>query len=413
MEMKYCIYCGRQNSPEAKFCVKCGKEMEPKENLLADFLLKRTKDKLKGSADDSLYNIIKNFLLSHLYGVALTISFVSAVVVTASASDAHIKKVDSAYINNLLNDGHQQQSQHQSQMNNGEYSHEDNSSVHTLMTTYEIEVFNETLRDSEGNPVAPEPDKHRLPASRGYAGQHQLNSSLPTYIPGANESGSKSRTEFNPENFQTDIAKKLAADGYKVGESKADAVFTDIDGTVVCSYEYLVVAVFYEGQWLVAEDLLLSFDSDYVEPVVETEQQEEPTQTVVEIDRDAVIDTASKFYNNVFDGNDMSDMHFPDSFAYDCQHQLNYDADMPTDRQNIDTETQYLIITAVEDFMNPVSAKLYNDGYATAEYYAHQIVMDMDNSYNVIGTRDFCITVVEMDGQWYIAEDILMERVIN
>lgn len=412
MEMKYCIYCGRQNSPEAKFCVKCGKEMEPKENLLADFLLKRTRDKLKGSADDSLYNTIKNYLLSHLYGMALTISFVSAVVVTASASDAHIKKVDSAYINNLLNGGHHQ-SHNQSQVNNGEYPEEDNRSIHTLMTTYEIEVFNETFRDAEGNPVAPEPDKYRLPASRGYGGQHQLNSSLPTYIPGAAESGTQYRTEFNPENFQTDIAKKLAADGYKVGESRADAVFTDIDGTVVCSYEYLVVAVFYEGHWLVAEDLLLSFDYDYVEPEVEPEQQEEPTQTVVEIDIGAVFDTASEFYNNVFDGNDMSDMHFPGSFNYNCQHQLDYDTDLPTDRQNIDTETQYQIITTVEDFMNPVSAKLYNAGYATAEYYAHQIVMDMDNGYNVIGTRDFCITVVEMDGQWYIAEDVLVERVIN
>ena len=413
MEMKYCIYCGRQNSPEAKFCVKCGKEMDPKENLLADFLLKRTKKELRGSADDSLYNIIKNYLLSHLYGVALTISFVSAVMVTASASDAHIKKVDSSYINNLLNGGYQHQSQHQSRQNNGEYSHEDNSSVHTLMTSYEIEVFNETLRDSEGNPVAPEPDKHRLPASRGYGGQHQLNSSIPTYIPGADEQGSKHRTEFNPENFQTDIAKRLVADGYKVGESRADAVFTDSDGTIVCSYEYLVVAVHYNGQWLVAEDLLLSFNSNYAEPETEPEVEEEPTQTVVEVDEYEVFNVASEFYGNVFDGNDMSEMHFPGSFAYNCQHQLDYDSDLPIDRQNLDTETQYQIITTVEDFMNPVSAKLYNDGYATAEYYGHQIVMDMDNGYNVIGTRDFCITLVNMDGQWYIAEDILLERVIN
>ena len=140
-------------------------------------------------------------------------------------------------------------------------------------------------------------------------GQHQLNSSIPTYIPGADEQGSKHRTEFNPENFQTDIAKRLVADGYKVGESRADAVFTDSDGTIVCSYEYLVVAVHYNGQWLVAEDLLLSFNSDYAEPETEPEVEEEPTQTVVEIDRDAVIYTASEFYSNVFDGNLESENH--------------------------------------------------------------------------------------------------------
>lgn len=259
MEKRYCIYCGRQNTPETKTCVRCGKDMNPKENLLADFLIKRTKDELKGSAEDSIYEIIKNFLLSHLYGVALTISFVSAVAVTASAStsDGHIQKVDSSYIDAIVNGGYHQ-SQSQSQQVNQGYPTEDNSAIHTVMGSYEIEVFNETLIDSQGNPVTPDPDKYRLPASLGYGGQHQLNSTIPTYIPEADERGTKHRTEFDPALFQTDIAKRLAADGYEVGETRASAEFRrNSDNAVVCSYEYLVVAVKYNGTWLIAEDILL------------------------------------------------------------------------------------------------------------------------------------------------------------
>ena len=79
--------------------------MNPKENLLIDFLLKRTKDKFRGSAEDSLYEVVKNFLLSHLYGVALTVSFVSALVTTAGAMTPQVTRMSNEEIMHYLEMG--------------------------------------------------------------------------------------------------------------------------------------------------------------------------------------------------------------------------------------------------------------------------------------------------------------------
>lgn len=97
----YCVWCGCENPAEGKTCLKCGRLLDAKENLLFDFLVERTDDKLKGKIEDSLYDAVKNYILSHLYSVVIAVAFVVtavAAVVTALTPDpaAHIQQVTQA-----------------------------------------------------------------------------------------------------------------------------------------------------------------------------------------------------------------------------------------------------------------------------------------------------------------------------
>lgn len=82
-EKRYCINCGTENKIHDKVCCSCNEDLHQEESLFVDFLIERTKDKFKGSIQDSIYDTIMNFLLSHLYGTVLTVSIVSYAVVSS------------------------------------------------------------------------------------------------------------------------------------------------------------------------------------------------------------------------------------------------------------------------------------------------------------------------------------------
>lgn len=84
----YCPHCGQVQEPEATVCPYCHKALDEKEHLFREYLINHTKDKLKGSAEDKLYDLIKNFLVSHLYGVVVTITLAATVVSAAAAHPA-------------------------------------------------------------------------------------------------------------------------------------------------------------------------------------------------------------------------------------------------------------------------------------------------------------------------------------
>ena len=92
----YCVWCGCKHVKKAEKCMVCGKKLDPKERLLVDFLVEHTKDKFKGDLEDSLYEAIKNYLLSHLYSVVVGIALVGAVTaaVAAPKPDRHIQPVE-------------------------------------------------------------------------------------------------------------------------------------------------------------------------------------------------------------------------------------------------------------------------------------------------------------------------------
>ena len=96
VQKQFCIWCGNEIKPGSKFCPKCGKQQTDEENQLIDWLIAHTKDKLKGDAESSLFDAIKNFILSHLYGTLMSIAIVAAVGVTVYANEPYIEKYSDA-----------------------------------------------------------------------------------------------------------------------------------------------------------------------------------------------------------------------------------------------------------------------------------------------------------------------------
>ena len=68
VQKQFCIWCCNEIKPDSKFCPKCGKQQTDEENQLIAWLIAHTKDKLKGDAESSLFDAIKNLIFSHLYG---------------------------------------------------------------------------------------------------------------------------------------------------------------------------------------------------------------------------------------------------------------------------------------------------------------------------------------------------------
>ena len=97
----YCVRCGCENPADGEKCRQCGKSLTVKENLLAEFLVEHTKEKLKGDVEDGIFDALKNYLLSHLYSVVIAVAFVVtavAAVVTGVTPNtpSYIKQVSQA-----------------------------------------------------------------------------------------------------------------------------------------------------------------------------------------------------------------------------------------------------------------------------------------------------------------------------
>lgn len=75
----YCVYCGAENVIEDKKCRKCKKQLDPKNTPFKDYLIDKVKDKVSGDIQENIFNLIINYIKSHLYGFVLTCSIVFAV----------------------------------------------------------------------------------------------------------------------------------------------------------------------------------------------------------------------------------------------------------------------------------------------------------------------------------------------
>ena len=102
MSKIYCVFCGEENDGKEKKCKnsKCKKELNPKSHLFKNYVI----DKCKGDIDDSLFNLIINFLKTKLFGIFLTLSIVStgAVVVTNAISNNYITELNEEPVFNYI-----------------------------------------------------------------------------------------------------------------------------------------------------------------------------------------------------------------------------------------------------------------------------------------------------------------------
>ena len=92
----HCNRCGARIAEGDARCAACGKRQQVRNTNLLDFLIAHTKDEITGKITDSIYEAVKNFLLSHLFGVVVSLSLVAAVGVTVYASEPYIDRVSEA-----------------------------------------------------------------------------------------------------------------------------------------------------------------------------------------------------------------------------------------------------------------------------------------------------------------------------
>ena len=91
----YCTRCGQEHEHTDQYCGNCGYFLHDKDHLLREYLINHTKAKLQGSVEDKIFETIKNFLLSHLYGMVMTVTLAAALVTAVAAHPApRAQKVD-------------------------------------------------------------------------------------------------------------------------------------------------------------------------------------------------------------------------------------------------------------------------------------------------------------------------------
>lgn len=87
----YCPACGKENTPDAVLCKECGQPIEQEEHLFKDFLISHIKDDLKEKLSGKLFDVIKGWLLSHLYSSVVTVTIVAVAATGAAAVANHVQ----------------------------------------------------------------------------------------------------------------------------------------------------------------------------------------------------------------------------------------------------------------------------------------------------------------------------------
>ena len=94
-ETIYCVFCGVENVITDTKCVKCKKDLHPKDERFKEFLYRHIKDDFKGKVEDNIFSYLKNFIISHLYGTAMTISVLFTAVAIIISPKSSYKVVSS------------------------------------------------------------------------------------------------------------------------------------------------------------------------------------------------------------------------------------------------------------------------------------------------------------------------------
>ncbi len=287
-EIKYCTHCGSANKASAVICCECERKIRNSYRPFYDFLKKHTKDDVSGKITDTLFSCLKKFLMSHIYGMVLSVTIVAAAVSTVYSVEPHIERIsevnDNVVIDNVVVDDVVQE---EPAPVIKPLSDDDLYSFEHLTSNYDS--FVDTLRSSEpywdtveseyGS--ASEIYAENNIAGFSYGGVHEMIEnpiSMPDFysdsrldeLPSvyyASDRYSDTATAVTGERCTTEIAKKLLADGYRVAEcnyvlieyaGETDYDFTSHSGNgFMEKLVYKVVYVEHEGNWYIADDRLI------------------------------------------------------------------------------------------------------------------------------------------------------------
>lgn len=89
----HCPRCNAVNKKSAIFCEICKKKIHANYKPFNMFLKKHTKDELSQKVTDKIFEAIKAFLLSHIYGVAITVAIVTSAVSAVAAYPSYVENL--------------------------------------------------------------------------------------------------------------------------------------------------------------------------------------------------------------------------------------------------------------------------------------------------------------------------------
>lgn len=92
-EIQYCTSCGAANKKSGVLCEECNKKIVVRHRPIVDFLKKRIKGETMSKTTEKIFDLIKDFLFEHLYGVILTVALGAAVTTAAVTATPYIKTV--------------------------------------------------------------------------------------------------------------------------------------------------------------------------------------------------------------------------------------------------------------------------------------------------------------------------------
>lgn len=273
-ELLYCQSCGAANKKSAVTCCACEKKLNKKGSPFCDFLKDHVKEALQDNITESVFSLIKNFLLSHLYGTVLTLCVIATVCMSVYAS-LPPKGVTSVKLH--PDAAAALEMQEKADLPASVDKEEIFYALDELMDSYDLYVDSR----SDGSGTSPEvtrstDDMFAQPYLPDYASAEPhdfVNSEFYTMRPPANEIGYQGAAMLRYETMRygkdcrTDLAKRLRGDGYTVAEINCTAYWTpdaervapmeDIIADAIFLEEYLFTFVEIDGVWYIASDVHL------------------------------------------------------------------------------------------------------------------------------------------------------------
>ena len=274
----YCTHCGAANKKSAVECTECEKKIATKYRPFYDFLKKHTKEDATGTAVDTVFGFVQNFLLSHVYGIVLSVTIVAAGIATVYADASYIKEVNKPPVQKV-----QEKTVEIPKPDPGlhdmEFTGDDEYYLLYLMSNYDGHAddkrISERYWEGKHEYVKDPKDIYAQTKIAGYnfGGVHELIDNpvnIQSDTPGHGGSYQGARYVDNTsivvnENCTTDIAKKIYDAGYRVCEANyvlriVDRNNYNYDTEIGTVYKELVYRTVFLGdgkKWYIADDRLI------------------------------------------------------------------------------------------------------------------------------------------------------------
>ncbi len=401
-QQQFCIWCGNEIKADSRFCPKCGKKQIDEENQLVDWLISHTKDKLKGDAESSLFDAIKNFILSHLYGTIMSIAIIAAVGITVYASEPYIEKYRDAdtpqYVAEALH-GTQNNNDTNSSINT-DYNKQMNTAVHDLCGKYMNLVHNVSDEYLEGGIITVD---HLLVPENIYSkGKYddissEIIANSHNYS-GAELAGSYDKTVFEENSFQMATSKELAANGFTVGECLAHQELENMSSSrAVYSIDVLFSCVLIDDAWYIA--------------AVELVDEYKDESYFYVVDENKIKTLIENYVDAIYAGGDLSDV------VFDLPEEIDY-----TPVNGIYTLTEkypdhygYTVYVSLPHYSSsyPPTDQLEAMGYTVLGASVRITINTSADNERAKFETSHNFTFVDIDGQYKVVDDRIQSQGVS